>query len=82
MKPDSNNLEVFKIWPNKIKEYAIDFNIDLNSQGLFPSDYEDDFSFTTEEAQEYLTKRFQLIAVETDNKKIVGFRNNTGESVL
>ena len=50
----------------------------MNGQALLPSDYQEDFNFTTEEAHQYLNKRYQVIEVEKYNKKIVGFRNTKG----
>ncbi|WP_306670277.1 McrB family protein [Acinetobacter sp. YH12040] len=76
--PVKDQIEDFKDWLTQIKKYAIKFNFNLNGQALLPSDYDEDFQFTTEEAHQYLNKRYQVIEVEKDNKKIVGFRNVQG----
>lgn len=76
--PVTLQIEEFKVWLKQIKKYATEFNFELNGQALLPSDYQEDFNFTTEEAYQYLNKRYQIIEVEKDNKKIVGFRNTKG----
>ncbi|WP_306669798.1 MULTISPECIES: McrB family protein [unclassified Acinetobacter] len=76
--PVKDQIEDFKDWLKQIKKYAIEFKFNLNGQALLPSDYDDDFQFTTEEAHQYLNKRYQVIETEKDNKKVVGFRNAQG----
>ncbi|MEZ2902134.1 McrB family protein [Acinetobacter terrestris] len=76
--PVTLQIEEFKVWLKQIKKYATEFNFELNGQALLPSDYQEDFNFTTEEAYQYLTKSYQVIEVEKDNKKIVGFKNTKG----
>lgn len=76
--PVKLQFEEFKDWLKQIKKHATEFGFELNGQALLPSDYKEDFSFTTEEAYQYLTRRYQVIEVEKENKKIVGFRNTNG----
>lgn len=76
--PITHQIQDFKDWLKQIKKYAKEFNFELNGQALLPLDYKEDFNFTTEEAYQYLTRRYQVIEVEKENKKIVGFRNTKG----
>lgn len=76
--PITHEIQDFKDWLKQIKKHATEFGFELNGQALLPSDYKEDFSFTTEEAHQYLRKRYQVIEVEKYNNKIIGFRNTKG----
>ena len=70
--------EKFADWLHKLKEYAIQFGMTLNGQGLLPLDYQNQ-SLTTAQVVEYLKERYPDTYSGTSH--IATFKTSLGREI-
>lgn len=69
----------FKDWLYSVKEYTEEVGGNFKGSGFFPVEYGVEDYFTTEEAYDFLKKKYRKNKEES--KKIVGFTNNANREI-